>query len=89
MKVLAVSHNSADPTPQVEDELRRVAELQRSGVIEEIWLKADRSGAVVVLDCDDADDARRQLSTLPLVENGVTSFDVTELVPIPTEGDEK
>jgi muconolactone delta-isomerase len=82
MKILAVFHNHADPTPHVADETRRVADLRETGVIEQIWLKADRSGAVLVVEADDADDARRQLSTLPLVERGISTIEVTELVPL-------
>lgn len=87
MKILAVSQNTADPTPHLEDELRRVAELRRSGVIEEIWLKADRSGAVVLLESEDRGEAERQLAGLPLVERGVTSFELTELAPVPDRAD--
>jgi hypothetical protein len=81
MKVLAISSNVGDPTPHLPDELRRIAELQAVGVIEQLYLKADRSGAVIMLETESAEEAERQLATLPLVQRGVTSFDVTELVP--------
>jgi hypothetical protein len=81
MKVLAVSTNTGDPTPHIPDEMRRVEELHAAGVIEQFYLKADRSGAVLVLETESAGDAERQLATLPLVQRGVTSFAVTELVP--------
>jgi hypothetical protein len=81
MKVLAVSTNTGDPTPHIPDEMRRVEELQAAGVIEQFYLKADRSGAVLMLETESAGEAERQLATLPLVERGVTSFAVTELVP--------
>jgi hypothetical protein len=61
--------------------MRRLAELQAVGVIEQLYLKADRSGAVIMLETESAEEAERQLVTLPLVQRGVTSFDVTELVP--------
>jgi hypothetical protein len=84
MKVLAVSSNTGDPTPHISDEMRRIAELQAAGVIEQLeqlYLKADRSGAVIVLETESGEEAERQLATLPLVQRGVTSFEVTELVP--------
>lgn len=81
MKVLAVSSNAGDPTPYIADEMRRITELQAAGVIEELYLKADRSGAVIMLESDSGDEAKRHLATLPLVQHGVTSFEVTELVP--------
>jgi hypothetical protein len=83
MKVLAISQNRSDPTPYLGAEGPRVAELRQAGVLEQFWLKADRTGAVLLLEVADADDARRQLATLPLVENGITSFEVTELLPPP------
>lgn len=81
MKVLAVSSNTGDPTPYIPDEMRRIAELQATGVIEQLYLKSDRSGAVVILETESGDEAERQLSSLPLVQRGVTSFEVIELVP--------
>jgi hypothetical protein len=81
MKVLAISSNAGDPTPHLPDGMRRLAELHAVGVIEQLCLKADRSGAVIMLETESAEEAERQLATLPLVQRGVTSFDVTELVP--------
>jgi hypothetical protein len=34
-----------------------------------------------MLETESAEEAERQLATLPLVQRGVTSFDVTELLP--------
>jgi hypothetical protein len=82
MKILAISNNTGDPTPHIPDEMRRMGELQAAGVVEQMYLKADRSGAVVLLETENADVAQRQLATLPLVERGVTSFEVIELVPV-------
>jgi hypothetical protein len=83
MKVLAISNNTGDPSPHIPDEMQRIAELQAAGVIEQLNLKADRSGAVVMLETESAEEAERQLATLPLVQSGLTSFEVTELVPPP------
>ena len=58
--------------------IRRITEPQQAGVIEQPYLKADRSGAVIILE---AEGARRPLATLPPVALGVTSFDVSELAP--------
>lgn len=80
MKVLAISTNTGDPTPHLGDEARRVAELKDAGVIEELYLKADRTGAVLLLEAESGDEAERHLATLPLVQRGVTSFAVTELL---------
>ena len=50
-------------------------------MIEQLYLKADHSGAVIVLETESGEEGARQLATLPLVQRGVTSFEVTELVP--------
>jgi hypothetical protein len=82
MKCLAISHNTGDPTSHIADEMRRIEELKEAGVIEQLYLKADRSGAVIVLETESGTEAERQLATLPLVERGVTRFEVTELAPV-------
>jgi hypothetical protein len=45
MMVLAVSHNTGDPTPHLQAESARMAELQQAGLVELMLLKADWSGA--------------------------------------------
>jgi hypothetical protein len=45
--------------------MRRISELQQVGVIEQLDLKADRSGAVIILEAQSAEDAQRQPATLP------------------------
>jgi hypothetical protein len=82
MKCLAISRNTGDPTSHIPDEMRRITELQAAGVIEQVYLKADRSGAVMMLETESPTEAERQLATLPLVERGVTRFEVTELAPV-------
>ena len=52
-------------------------------MLERVLLKADRSGAVLVLDVPDAAAARAAIDSLPLVRQGVTRFDLTELVEAP------
>ena len=61
--------------------MRRITELQQAGVIEQLDLKADRSGAVIILEAQSAAGWPAQVATLPPWEFGVTSFDVNELAP--------
>jgi hypothetical protein len=86
VKFLAVSHNIADPSPFLEAEAARTAELQRSGVFERVLLKADWSGAVVVVDAEDALTARAAIDSLPLARNGITHFELTQVVEPPAAG---
>lgn len=83
MKLLALFHNQGDPTPYLADEGKRVAELREAGVLEQLWLRADRTGAVLMLEAADAADAHRHLATLPLVQHGISTVEVIELLPPP------
>ena len=71
-------------TPQVlKQEAMRVVELQRAGVLREIYFRHDRSDAVLILECADAAEAQRVLGTLPLVHAGLIAFEVIPLKPYP------
>lgn len=82
MPYLVVSTNTKDISPYIEAETRRVEELRAAGTITDIWLKADYSGAVAVLDCADEAEATAALQTLPVVKNEATAFALTEIVHI-------
>ena len=82
MTFLAVSTNTGDPSRLVAEEGARMAELIRSGVVERMWLKADWSGAVLVLATDDEAEARSAVDSLPIARAGLTRFALTPvLVP--------
>ena len=50
-------------------------------------LKADWSGAVLLLRTTDLSAARAAVDSLPLVTNGITSFELTEVItPAPAPG---
>jgi hypothetical protein len=88
MKILAleVELEGASPErfePHLKAEARRAWELYQSGVIREIYFRADRSEAVLILECRDIEEGRQVLGTLPLVREGLIRFDVIPLVPYP------
>ncbi len=88
MKILACEKESpdaggADFQPHLRDEAAGVWELYQSGVIREMYYRADRTEAVLVLECTDTDEARRYLDTLPLVREGLISFELVPLKPYP------
>lgn len=60
-------------------EARRAWELQQQAVIRELYFRADRDEAVLVLECEDVEVARAVLATLPLMEHGLIEF---ELIPL-------
>ena len=85
MKVLGISSNSGDPAPHIPAEIARTGELVEAGVVERVPLKANRSGAVLVLDVPDITAARAAVDSLPLVTHGLTRFELTEVVEAPAQ----
>ena len=61
----------------------RVWELHQEGTIRELYFRQDRQDAVLVLECADAKDALKFLGTLPLVEEGLITFEVIPLGAYP------
>lgn len=82
MKYLAVSTNTKDVSPFIAAEFQRLDELRNAGTIIGGWVKADFSGAVLVLECADAAGASTALDTLPTAINDATNFVVTEIVDL-------
>jgi len=85
MKILAIEKN----TPAIQDqelspillkeEARSVWSYHRSGKIREVYFRADRRAAVLILECVSVDEAKALLSSLPLVRAGSIEF---ELIPL-------
>jgi hypothetical protein len=82
MKFLSVSTNTKDVSPFVAEEFQRLDELRAAGTITDGWVKADFSGAVLVLDCADAAEATAALNTLPIAINDATAFVLTEILDL-------
>lgn len=79
MKILAISTNTGDPSAHVAEEGARVDELVRQGLIEWVLVKADWSGAAMLLEVPDEQTAKATLDTLPIAAQGLTRF---ELIPV-------
>ena len=76
MKVLVIGHlTGKDITPHLAAEGRRVAELRAEGLIRDVFLKADRSGPILLLNDTGAGDAAKRLATLPFIEHDLVRFD--------------
>jgi hypothetical protein len=82
MKFLAISTNTKDVSPFIAAELQRIEELRAAGTITGGWVKADFSGAILVLECADASEATAALGTLPIVINDATDFVLIEVVDL-------
>jgi len=84
MKILALEHELPEATAEgfqqyARDEARKVWELVQAGMVRESYFRADRSEAVLVLECQTVDEARDVLSALPFVQNELIAF---ELIPL-------
>ncbi len=89
MKLLALER----PVPGVADasftpdllrrEAARAWELHLLGDIRELYFRADRHEAVLVLEADDVAGARRILAQLPLVQAGLIDFEIVPLRAYP------
>jgi len=84
MKILALEYELSDVTVEqfqqyANDEARKVWELQQVGIVREIYFRADRNDAVLVLECASVTEAQDALSALPFVQNKLITC---ELIPL-------
>ena len=85
MKILAVEKEipgfkSEDFKPYLKPEAEEVLKLYQQGFIREIYFN-DEHNAVIILECETRDQATSLIKGLPLVENGLIEFSLTELHP--------
>ena len=88
MKLIALEHELNHPTadafqPHLKAEAARVWELYQSGMVREVYFRADQHTAVLAMECADAAMARDVLDTLPLVKAGLITFELIPLAPYP------
>ena len=88
MKILAVERDlpGVDPItmrPLLNAEAARVYDLLQAGVVREIYFRADRPSAVLILECANVEEAEQVLATLPLLQAGLIAFDILPLAPYP------
>ena len=65
------------------DEAAAVWTLTQSGVIRTSWFRADRSEAVLLLECPAPAAAEAALGELPFVRAGLIRFEIIPLRPYP------
>ena len=88
MKILAMEVEAENIQPEqyrphLKAEARGVWELYQNGTIRELYFRADRSEAVLILECQDVGEAQEKLRSLPLVQAGLITFEIIPLVPYP------
>ena len=84
MKILALEHELPGAIAKqfhqhAREEARKAWELHQAGLIRELYFRADRNEAVLVLECATVAEAQEILSELPLVREGLITF---ELIPL-------
>ena len=88
MKILALEKEVPGVTedafkPYHKEEAARMWGLYQAGIFRELYFRQDEPSAVMILECADVEEAKGFLNTLPLVREGLITFDVTTLVPYP------
>jgi muconolactone delta-isomerase len=88
MKILALEHELPGATAEqfqrhARAEAARAWELHQQGLIRELYFRADRAEAVLVLECEDVAAAQRVVDSLPLVEQGLITFELIPLAAYP------
>lgn len=86
MKILALEIDKSEGAegrfqPHLKAEAARVWELYQADVLREAYFHAERHTAVLVLECENSQQARQILSRLPLVEQGLIDFEIIPLAP--------
>jgi len=84
MKILAIEHELPGVVAEgfqrhAKEEARRAWDLHQSGLIRELYFRADRDEAILVLECASIEEAQRTLAELPFVREGLIAF---ELIPL-------
>ncbi|HVN53983.1 MAG TPA: hypothetical protein VMT46_06595 [Anaerolineaceae bacterium] len=88
MKLIAIEKElpgktAADFEPHQVLEAKKAWELYQAGIFRELYFhKADHT-AIIVLECSGVVEAREVLDSLPLVQQGLITFDILPLVPYP------
>ncbi len=88
MKILAIEKDveGASPedfAPHLKAEAQKVWELHQKNIIREIYFRQDESSAVLILECDNVEEAKKILETLPLVKENLIEFEIIPLIPYP------
>jgi hypothetical protein len=79
--VIADRHAGTDPAKYAAEESRRVRELTEDRTVEQFYLKADRSGAVFILETESLEEAQLAIESLPMAGDGLLNLTYLELIP--------
>ncbi len=88
MKILAIERDVPGAPaeafgPILREEAAHLWKLVQAGVVRETYFRADRTDAVLMLECTNVDEAIRVLGEFPLVQAGLIVFEVIPLRAYP------
>jgi muconolactone delta-isomerase len=86
MQILALSRRLPGTTADqlaalAADEAGLAHELVVQGIVRSIHMCPERPGSMLVLECADLDAARAALERLPMVRDGLITFDLSRMLP--------
>jgi hypothetical protein len=70
-------------SPHLREEAAKIYELYQRGLVREMYFRQNQSEAVLVMECQDSEEAQAALNELPLVQVGLIAFDLIPLKPYP------
>jgi muconolactone delta-isomerase len=88
MKILALEHEVPGAAMEAferhkAEEARKVWDLYQAGVFRELYFRADRNEAILILECESVEEAQEILSTMPFVQHRLIAFEVIPLKAYP------
>lgn len=82
MHVLMVGQlTGKEYTELLQEEAAYIAKARAEGLVQDLFIKADRSGPVMILADVTADEARVRTADLPFIVHDIATFDYIEMVP--------
>lgn len=86
MRVIAIEVekpglNKRDFVPHLRDEAKVGWKLYKEGFIREMYFRNDKPDVVLILEAKNVEEAKEKLSTLPLVKQGLITFELIPLRP--------
>ena len=86
MKILALDKPLPGITmehilPHLHEEALHAWEMYKSGITRELYMRGDRPGAALILECNSIEEAKAHLAGLPLVKFNLIEFELIPLQP--------
>jgi hypothetical protein len=83
MHVLAIGTlTGKNIEPHLPAEAKHVNKLREKGLIRDVFLKADQTGPILLLNDVDASGASERLASLPFITEELATFDFVELITL-------